>query len=72
MSFDTRFDGIYGTWCEVSRLEKGGFCVFWLDEAGSRRRPIYACTTIEELSAFLANFLGEPEPSPRHSTGEAA
>lgn len=70
MSFNARFDGVYGMWCEVSRLEKGGFCVFWLNEIGDRRRPVYACTTIEELSAFLADFLGKPTPTTPNARDE--
>lgn len=40
-------------WFEIAELEQGGYAVFNLDHFKDRRKPIYACSTLDELFEFI-------------------
>lgn len=47
-------------WFEVARLKDGGFVAFHLDNYGSKRKPVFSCTSMVELTDYLTKNM-DPE-----------
>lgn len=57
MSGEASTDLVMTSWFEVARIRDGGFMAFELNDYGSRRKPVLACTHIHELTAYLTRVM---------------